>query len=195
MFIQRSAPVFSCVQPGHTGAQIAGTQALLTSRTVIQIFNERSRRLQTHANRIILAAMKSPCAVALFLIVAAQVPATAGALHAAVPSSKHNAVVLGDEAAIVLNAIRAAEAHDMRSFKAQLSKHAMGSKPNMKSVDLHPECTLSSVIQNSSILVTARWTCRTGKVDAVATRGFVLSHGKIAAITGEPVLDYHIDTK
>lgn len=139
--------------------------------------------------------MKSPCGVLQFFLVAGSVTATAGPLRTAAPPSRHNAVVLGDEAPIVLKAIRAAEAHDLRSFKAQLSTHGMGMKPDMKSVDLHSGCTLSSVIQNSPILVTARWTCRTGKVDAVATRGFLLSDGKIASITGEPIPEYHIETE
>lgn len=73
--------------------------------------------------------MKSPCGVLLFFLVVGSVAATAGPLHAAVPPSRHNAVVFGDEAPIVLKAIRAAEAHDLRSFKAQLSTHGMGVKP------------------------------------------------------------------
>ncbi|HVI06320.1 MAG TPA: hypothetical protein VM711_09550, partial [Sphingomicrobium sp.] len=76
-------------------------------------------------------------------------------------------------------------------FNAQLRKRSVGSRPKMELVDLRPKCVLMSVTQDSSIAVTAKWVCRAGKVNAIATRGFLLSHGKIAAITGEPVPEYH----
>jgi hypothetical protein len=91
----------------------------------------------------------------------------------------------------VLKAIRAAEAGDSGSFKAQLSNHSVGGRPRMELVNLKPNCSLVAVTQDSSVAVTAKWRCRAGKIDAVATCGFLISRGKIAAITGEPVPEYH----
>jgi hypothetical protein len=124
-----------------------------------------------------------PCATA------AANPNNALTLH-----STNDAVVLGPRSKAVLQAIRAAESGDVRSFKAQLSIHMWGPPPKMKEIDLRP-CLLQSVVQQSSILVTAKWICRAGKVDAVATRGFLLSRGRIAAITSEPIPEYHLDVQ
>lgn len=116
----------------------------------------------------------------------------------AIESPQHSAsrrpaapFVFGAAAPIVLKAIRAAEAGDARLFNAQLSDQVVGSKPRMSLIDLRPKCFLIAVTQDTSIMVTAKWTCRADKVDAVATRSFLISQGRIAAITGEPVTEYH----
>ena len=125
----------------------------------------------------------------------------AGSTSSAIDIDQHGVVrqttakpfVLGAAAPVVLKAIRAAEAGDSDLFNAQLSDYGLRSKPKMELIDLRPKCALVAVTQDSSIAVTAKWTCRAGKVDAVATRGFLISHGKIAAITGEPIPEYHFE--
>ena len=129
--------------------------------------------------------------VLAFMLLVSSTASTIGNHHHGTQPSTAAPFVFGAAALVVLKAIRAAEAGDTGLFNAQLSKHSVGSRPKMELVDLRPKCVLKAVTQDSSIAVTAKWTCRTGKVEAVATRGFLISHGKIAAITGEPVPEYH----
>ena len=129
--------------------------------------------------------------VLAFLLLVSSTGSAVGNPHHGTQTSTAAPLVLGAAAPVVLKAIRAAEAGDTGLFNAQLSNQILGSRPKMELVDLRPKCVLMAVTQDSSIAVTAKWTCRAGKVDAVATRGFLISRGKIAAITGEPVPEYH----
>lgn len=132
-----------------------------------------------------------PTFLALMLLMGSSGSAIGNPHHATMRRRTIDPFLFGAAAPIVLKAIRAAEAGDSSLFNAQLNAQILGRKPKMSLIDLRPKCVLISVTQASSIAVTAKWTCRAGKVDAIATRDFVISHGKIAAITGEPVPEYH----
>ncbi len=131
-------------------------------------------------------------AVLTFMLLVSTTGSAVGNPHQSVMGrSTADPFVFGAGAPVVLKAIRAAEAGDTGAFNAQLSKQVVGRRPKMALIDLRPKCILMAVTQDSSIAVTAKWMCRAGKVDAIATRGFLISHGKIAAITGAPVPEYH----
>lgn len=128
--------------------------------------------------------MRFPLLIALTLVGCSDVKA----------ASRESVPVLGDASAVVLRAIRAAETGNKANFAAELAATQVGII-SMNSVNLRPECELRQVTQHSSILVIATWACGSDKRGAHTERGFMMDKGKIAAITGPAVPEYHITTE